>query len=103
MGILIVMLIDWNKLYVPLGIPRKQVQTHLVDIVQEHCLSQIIDIPTRQGRTLYIILTNNATPVTRVKSMPPIGRVDHDTVLVEYDGPVCSKQTGFGFSDLYML
>ena len=37
---------DRNKLYVPLGIPRRQAQSHLVDIVQKHCLSQVIDIPT---------------------------------------------------------
>ena len=76
--------IDWNKLYVHLGMPRGQVQSHLVDIVQEHCLSQVIDIPTRQERTLDILLTNNPTPVTRVKSMPSVGRADHDIVLVEY-------------------
>ena len=64
--------IDWNKLYVPLGMPRRQVQSHLVDIVQEYCLSQVIDIPTRQERTLDILLTNNATPATRVKSMPQV-------------------------------
>ena len=40
--------IDWDKLYVPLGMPRRQVQTHLVGVAQEHCLSQVIDIPTRQ-------------------------------------------------------
>ena len=73
----------------------RQVQNQLIDIVQEHCLlqvdiaqehclSQVVDIPTRQERTLDI-LTNNPTPVTRVKGMPPIGCADHDIVLVEYD------------------
>ena len=62
--------IGWNKLYVSLGMPRRRVQSHLVDIV-EHGLSQVIDIPTRQERTLDILLTNNPTPVTRVKSMSP--------------------------------
>ena len=77
--------IDWSRLYVPLGMPKKQVQSQLVDIAQEHCLSQVVDIPTRQERTLDILLTNNPTPVTRIKGMPPIGRADHDIVLVEYD------------------
>ena len=77
--------IDWNKLYVPMEMSRRQVQSRLVDIVQEHCLSQVIDIPTRQEMTLDILLTNNPTLVIRVKSMPPIGRADHDIVLVEYD------------------
>ena len=65
--------------------PKRQVQSQLVDIAQEHCLSQVVDIPTRQERTLDILLTNNPTPVTRIKGMPPIGRADHDIVLVEYD------------------
>ena len=74
--------IDWNKLYVPLGMPRRQVQSHLVYIVQEHCLSQVTDIP-KQERSLDILLTNNPTPVTRVKSITE--RADHDIVFMEYD------------------
>ena len=77
--------IDWNKLFVPLGMPKRQVQSQLIDIVQEHCLSQVVDIRTRQERILDILLTNNPTPVTRVKGMPATGRADHDIVLVEYD------------------
>ena len=77
--------IDWNKLFVPLGMPKRQVQNQLIDIVQEHCLSQVVDIPTRQERTLDILLTKNPTQVTRVKRIPPIGRADHNIVLVEYD------------------
>ena len=63
----------------------RQIQNQLIDIVQEHCLSQVVNIPTWEERTLDILLTNNPTPVTRVKGMPPIGRSDHDIVLVEYD------------------
>ena len=63
-------------------------QSRLVDIVQEHCLSQVIDIPTRQERTLDILLTNNPTSVTRVKSMPPTGRADNDIIYMT------SKQKG---------
>ena len=47
----------------------------LVAIILEHCLSHIIDIPTRQDRTLDSKLTNNH-PCKRIKSMPPIGRDD---------------------------
>ena len=68
--------IDWNKLFVPLGMPKRQVQNQLIDIVKEHCLSQVVDIPTRQGRTLDILLTNNPTQVVRVKGMPPTGRAE---------------------------
>ncbi len=60
-------------------------QRQLVDIVLEHSLSQVITIPTRQDKTLDILLTNNPAPVTRVKGMPPIGKSDHDIVFLEYD------------------
>ena len=49
--------------------PIRQVHTHLVDVVHENCLPQVIDIPSRQDRTLDILLTNNPTTVTRVKSL----------------------------------
>ena len=39
------------------------------DIVQEHCLSQVIDISTRQERTLDTLLESNPTPVRIVRSM----------------------------------
>ena len=77
--------IDWTKLYVPLGMPKKQVKFHFIDIVLKHCLSQVVDIPTKQERTMDIFLTNNPTPITRVKGMLPTGRADHSIVLVECD------------------
>ena len=55
------------------------------DIVKEHCLSQVVNIPTRQEKTLDLLLTNSPSPVNRVKGMPPIGKADHDIVHIEYD------------------
>ena len=51
----------------------------------EHCLTQVVDIPTRNDKTLDLLFTNFPSPVNRVKVMPPIGKADHDIVYVEYD------------------
>ncbi|MES9904902.1 MAG: reverse transcriptase family protein [Sedimenticola sp.] len=77
--------VDWDNMHVPPGVPKVNTQRQLVDIVQEHSLSQVINIPTRQDKTLDILLTNNPAPVTRVRGMPPIGKSDHDIVFTEYD------------------
>jgi len=77
--------IDWKNLSVSPGASKGQAQRQLVDIVKEHCLTQIVDVPTRLDKTLDILLTNNPTPVNRIKGMPPIGKSDHDIIHIEYD------------------
>ena len=72
-------------MFVPPGANQCHSQKQLVDIVKEHCLNQVVDIPTRQDKTLDLLLTNNPVPVNRVKTLPPIGKADHDIVLLEYD------------------
>ena len=72
-------------MFVPPGANQCHTQKQLVDIVKEHCLNQVVDIPTRHDKTLDLLLTNNPVPVSRVKTLPPIGKADHDIVLVEYD------------------
>ena len=64
------------------GTKKKQ---QLLDIIGEHCLTQVVDIPTRNDKTLDLLFTNFPSPVNRVKGMPPIGKADHDIVYVEYD------------------
>ena len=61
------------------------VQSQLLEIAQEHCLAQVVNIHTRADKTLDLLLTNSPSPVNRVKGMPPIGKADHDIVYVEYD------------------
>lgn len=68
--------IEWSTLQVPPGAPKRQMQLQLVDIVKEHCLAQVVNIPTRQEKTLDLLLTNSPSPVNRVKGMPPIGKAD---------------------------
>ena len=70
---------------VPEGVPNRRVQSQLLDTAQDHCLSQVVNIHTREDKTLDLLLTNSPSPVNRVKGMPPIGKADHDIVYVEYD------------------
>ena len=77
--------IEWSTMQVPEGVPNRRVQSQLLEIAQDHCLSQVVNIHTRQDKTLDLLLTNSPSPVNRVKGMPPIGKADHDIVYVEYD------------------
>ena len=70
----------------PEGVPQGQVQSQLLEIVQDHCLSQVVSIHTLEDKTLDLLLTTPPpSPVNRVKGMPPIGKADHDIVYIEYD------------------
>ena len=64
---------------------KNQSQQQLLGIIGEHCLTQVVNIPTRNDKTLDLLFTNAPSPVNRVKGMPPIGKADHDIVYVEYD------------------
>ena len=68
-----------------MGYKKRQSQQQLLDIIGEHCLTQVVNIPTRNDRTLNLLFTNAPSPVNRGKGMPPIGKADHDIVYVEYD------------------
>ena len=77
--------IEWSHMQVPHGVQKRQSQQQLLDIIGEHCLTQVVNIPTRNDRTLDLLFTNAPSPVNRGKGMPPIGKADHDIVYVEYD------------------
>ena len=77
--------IEWSTMQVPEGFPKRPVQTKLVDIIQDHCLSQMVNIHTREDKTLDLLFTNSPSPINRVKGMPPIGKADHDIVYIEHD------------------
>ena len=72
--------IEWSHMKVPQGVRKRQYQQQLLDIIGEHCLTQVVDIPTRNDKTLDLLFTNFPSPVNRVKGMPPIGNADHDIV-----------------------
>ena len=77
--------IEWSHMKVPQGVQKRQSQQQLLDIIGEHCLTLVVDIPTGNGKTLGLLFTNFPSPVNRVKGMPQIGKADHDIVYVEYD------------------
>ena len=77
--------IEWSTMQVPEGVPQRPIQCQLLEIAQDHCLSQVVNIHTRNDKTLDLLLTNSPSPVSCVKGMPPIGKADHDIVYVEYD------------------
>ena len=70
---------------VPQGVQKRQSQQQLLDNIGEHCLTQVVDIQTRNDKTLDLLFRNFPSPVNRVKGMPAIGKSDHDIVYVEYD------------------
>ena len=70
---------------VPHGVQKRQSQQQLLDIIEEHCITQVVNIPTHNDKTLDLLFTNAPSPVNRVKGMPPIGKADHNIVYVEYD------------------
>ena len=78
-------LLQWSTMQVPEGVPQRQVQSQLLEIAQDHCLSQVLNIHIGNDKTLYLLLSNSPSPVNRVKGMPPIGKADHDIAYVEYD------------------
>ena len=64
---------------------KKNLKSQFCNYIGEHCLTQVVDIPKRNDKTLDLLFTNFQSPVNRVKGMPPIGKADHDIVYVEYD------------------
>ena len=77
--------IEWSYMQVPHEIQKRQSQQQLLDIIGEHYLTQVVNIPTRNDKTLDLLLTNAPSPVNRFKGMPPIGKAVYDIVYVEYD------------------
>ena len=41
---------------VPDGVPNRRVQSQLLDIVQDHCLSRVVNIHIREDKTLDLLL-----------------------------------------------
>ena len=66
-------------------VQKRQSQEQLLDLIGEHCLTQIVNIPTRRSdKTIDLLFTNVPSPVNRVKGMPPNDKADPDIVYVEY-------------------
>ena len=44
--------VEWSTMQVTEGVPQRPVQSQLLEIIKDHCLSQVLKIPTRNDRTL---------------------------------------------------
>ena len=77
--------IERSNMQVPHGVQKRQSQQQLLDIIGEHCLTQVVNVPACNDKTLDLLFTNAPSPMNRVKGMTPISKADHDIVSVEYD------------------
>ena len=55
--------IEWSTMQVPEGVPQRQEQCQLLYIAQDH----VVNIHTRNNKTLDLLLTNSPSPVYRVR------------------------------------
>ena len=42
--------VEWSTMQVPEGVPQRQVHCQLFELIKDHCLSQVVKIPTRNDR-----------------------------------------------------
>ena len=62
--------IEWSHMQVPHRVQKRQSQQQLLDIIGEHCLTQVVNIPTSNDKTFDLLFTNAPSPVNRVNGMP---------------------------------
>ena len=73
--------INWESACIETGSNYPTIQTNLIDIIQDHGLSQVVMEPTRCSNILDLFLTNNPGQVQTVKILP--GLSDHDIVSLQ--------------------
>ena len=63
----------------------ERMNKHILDITKDNVFEQIMDFPTREDKTLDLILTTHPsyTYTARCKPLPSLGRSDHDIVLYD--------------------
>ena len=76
---------EWSHMQVPHGVQKRQSLRQLLDIIGEHCLTQVVIISRRNDKTIDLLFTKAPSPVNRVKRMHPNGQADHDIVYIEHD------------------
>ena len=58
---------------------------HILDIIDEYNLHQLVNVPTRKEQTLDLILVTNPSIINKVHTLPPLRLSDHDVVYIEAD------------------
>ncbi|KAL8562815.1 hypothetical protein ACOMHN_004507 [Nucella lapillus] len=75
--------IDGNTLSIAGNQYPIHVNQTLLDFVADSNMEQQVDFPTRQKKTLDLILTTHPSLKTRCKALPSVGNSDHDVVLYD--------------------
>ena len=73
--------INWDLLDINPGSNYSNVQINLIDITQEHDLSQLVKQPTCQNNILDLFLTNYPQHIKKIDILP--GFSDHDIVSIQ--------------------
>ena len=63
--------IEWSHMQVPHGVQKRQSQQQLLDIIGEHCLTQVVNIPTKNDKTLDLLFTNAPFPCEKSQGDAP--------------------------------
>ena len=84
--------IDWPNLRVPPGSPYNNCKQYLLDVIEDHCMMQIITEPIRDKHFLDLFFTNCPSHIMNVSTLP--GLSDHDVVVIKANiKPTIHKQT----------
>ena len=75
--------IDWTSSSTIPGKPNAKQHQDLLDVIADHSLTQIVDKPTRNDKTLDLIITNYPSIVDNLETIPPIGEADLDILSLE--------------------
>ena len=84
--------IDWSIPSFITGKPDAKQHHQLLDIIVDHNLHQVTDKPTRNERTLDLLLMNNPSNLNKLCTLPSIGLADHDIVYAKkilFDSQCC--------------
>jgi hypothetical protein len=73
--------INWNNMTIEGSTYPNHINKSFIDIVQDLCMEQIVDFPTRLDNTLDLVFTTHKSLVYKCKPLPGIS--DHDIVLVD--------------------
>ena len=78
--------IDWTSSSTIPGKPNAKQHQDLLDLIADHSLTQIVDKPSRNDKTLDLVITNYQSTVDNLETIPPIGKADHDILSLEITG-----------------
>ena len=53
--------VEWSTMQVSEGVPQRHGQCQLLEHIKYHCLSQVVNIPTRNDSTLDLLFTNSTS------------------------------------------